>query len=393
MKILTFSTLYPNKIFHQHGIFVENRLRHLLANGNVQSKVIAPIPWFPLKHERFGDYAKYAQVPEFENRHGIDVIHPRYALIPKVGMTMAPLLLAMATLRPLKKILADGYDFQIIDAHYFYPDGVAAYILGKLLGKPVIITCRGSDISLIPIYFVLRHMIKWSAKGSAGLITVCQALKDSLVSLGIEDQDVTVLRNGVDLQKFKPVANRDELRKSLSIKGTTLLSVGHLIHRKGHHLIIKALEDLPNVSLLIAGDGVEESNLKELAKKLQFQDRVRFLGSIPHDQLVQYYAAVDMLILASSREGWANVLLESMACGTPVVATKVWGTPEVVTQAEAGVLVDERSSSGIANGVKALLKNYPDRKQTRLFAEKFSWDATTLGQEALFDKILRSTVK
>lgn len=393
MKILTFSTLYPNKIFHQHGIFVENRLRYLLANGNVQSKVIAPIPWFPLKHERFGDYAKYAQVPEFENRHGIDVIHPRYALIPKVGMTMAPLLLAMATLRPLKKILADGYDFQIIDAHYFYPDGVAAYILGKLLGKPVIITCRGSDISLIPIYFVPRHMIKWSAKGSAGLITVCQALKDSLVSLGIEDQDVTVLRNGVDLQKFKPVANRDELRKSLSIKGTTLLSVGHLIHRKGHHLIIKALEDLPNVSLLIAGDGVEESNLKELAKKLQFQDRVRFLGSIPHDQLVQYYAAVDMLILASSREGWANVLLESMACGTPVVATKVWGTPEVVTQAEAGVLVDERSSSGIANGVKALLKNYPDRKQTRLFAEKFSWDATTLGQEALFDKILRSTVK
>jgi len=393
VKILTFSTLYPNKIFHQHGIFVENRLRYLLANGNVQSKVIAPIPWFPLKHERFGDYAKYAQVPEFENRHGIDVIHPRYALIPKVGMTMAPLLLAMATLRPLKKILADGYDFQIIDAHYFYPDGVAAYILGKLLGKPVIITCRGSDISLIPIYFVPRHMIKWSAKGSAGLITVCQALKDSLVSLGIEDQDVTVLRNGVDLQKFKPVANRDELRKSLSIKGTTLLSVGHLIHRKGHHLIIKALEDLPNVSLLIAGDGVEESNLKELAKKLQFQDRVRFLGSIPHDQLVQYYAAVDMLILASSREGWANVLLESMACGTPVVATKVWGTPEVVTQAEAGVLVDERSSSGIANGVKALLKNYPDRKQTRLFAEKFSWDATTLGQEALFDKILRSTVK
>jgi len=388
VKILTFSTLYPNKIFHKHGIFVENRLRHLLANGNVQSKVVAPIPWFPLKQERFGDYAKYAQVPEYENRHGIDVIHPRYTLFPKVRMTTTPLLMAITTLRPLKKILTDGYDFQIIDAHYFYPDSVATYILGKLLGKPVVITSRGTDISLIPKYFAPRHMIKWSAKGSAGLITVCQALKDSLVSLGIEDQDVTVLRNGVDLQLFNPVENREELRESLNIKGTTLLSVGHLIRRKGHHLIIKALKNLPNVSLLIAGDGVEEINLKELAKNLQVQDRVTFLGSVPHKQLVQYYAAVDMLILASSREGWANVLLESMACGTPVVATKVWGTPEVVTQAEAGILVDERSVSGITSGVRTLLEDYPDRKQTRRYAEKFSWEETTRGQEALFGKIL-----
>jgi len=388
VKILTFSTLYPNKIFHKHGIFVENRLRHLLANGNVQSKVVAPIPWFPLKHKRFGDYAKYTQVPEYENRHGIDIIHPRYPLVPKVGMTTAPLLMAMAALQPLKKILADGYDFQIIDAHYFYPDGVAATILGKILGKPVIITVRGTDISLIPRYFAPRHMIKWAASGSAGLVTVCQALKDSLMSLGIEDQKVTVLRNGVDLQLFRPVENREVLRASLKLNGTTLLSVGHLIPRKGHHLIIKALKALPNVSLFIAGDGGEENYLKELAKNLHVQDRVRFLGSIPHDQLVKYYAAVDMLVLASSREGWANVLLESMACGTPVVATNVWGTPEVVAQSEAGVLVDERSASGIAKGVSALLDNYPDRNKTRLYAEKFSWEETTRGQEVLFGKIL-----
>ncbi len=387
MKILTFSTLYPNKIFHKHGIFVENRLRHLLENGKVQSKVVAPIPWFPFKHRCFGEYAKYAQIPVHENRHGIDIIHPRYPLVPKVGMNAAPLLMALSVLRPLKKIIADGYDFQLIDAHYFYPDGVAAYILGKMLGKPVVITSRGTDISLIPQYFGPRQMIKWAAKGSAGLITVCQALKDSLVSLGVDEQSVTVLRNGVDLYRFQPVEQRDELRASLNITGTTLLSVGHLIQRKGHHLVIEALKNNAEVSLIIAGEGVEEDALKALARNLGVQNRVRFLGAIAHQQLVQYYAAVDMLILASSREGWANVLLESMACGTPVVATSVWGTPEVVTQPEAGVLVQERSPTGIAHGVKTLLDNYPDRNKTRLYAEQFSWDATTDGQEALFDKI------
>jgi len=390
VKILTFSTLYPNKIFHKHGIFVENRLRHLLANGQVQSKVVAPIPWFPLKHKRFGEYAKYAQIPESDNRHGIDIIHPRYPLIPKVGMTSAPLLMALSALRPLKKIISDGYDFEIIDAHYFYPDGVAAYLLGKMLGKTVVITSRGTDISLIPKYFLPRQMIKWSAKGSAGLITVCQALKDSLVSLGVDEQKVTVLRNGVDLQQFKPAEQREALRESLNITGTTLLSVGHLIRRKGHHLVIEALKELPDVNLLIAGDGVEEAKLKHLTSELELQDRVKFLGSIPHAQLVKYYSAVDMLVLASSREGWANVLLESMACGTPVVATNVWGTPEVVAQPEAGVLIHERSASGIAGGVKTLLDHYPDWQNTRHYAEKFSWEETTRGQENLFSNIIAS---
>jgi len=390
VKILTFSTLYPNKVFHKHGIFVENRLRHLLANGQVESKVVAPIPWFPLKNQRFGEYAKYAQVPAVENRHGIDIIHPRYALIPKVGMTLAPVLMALSAFRALKKIITDGYDFDIIDAHYFYPDGVAAYLLGKMLGKTVVITSRGTDISLIPQYYFPRQMIRWSAKGSAGLITVCQALKDSLVSLGIDAQKVTVLRNGVDLQQFKPVEQREPLRASLNITGKTLLSVGHLIRRKGHHLVIEALTELPNINLLIAGDGIEQAKLKQLVSKLHVQDRVRFLGSIPHDQLVKYYSAVDMLVLASSREGWANVLLESMACGTPVVATDVWGTPEVVAQPEAGVLIQERSANGIANGVRNLLDHYPDRNKTRRYAERFSWEETTRGQEALFSKIVSS---
>src|SRR5688572_15378770 len=125
MKLLTFSTLYPNAARPIHGIFVETRLRELLASGQVESKVVAPVPWFPIRHAAFGDYARHASVPAEERRHGVEVLHPRYPLIPKLGMTAAPLLLAQAMKPTIRKLL-QRYDFDAIDAHYLYPDGVAA---------------------------------------------------------------------------------------------------------------------------------------------------------------------------------------------------------------------------------------------------------------------------
>lgn len=389
MRLLTFSTLYPDAARPRHGIFVENRLRQLLADGDVSSKVIAPVPWFPFTQERFGEYAVYAQVPHQEIRHGISVFHPRYPLIPKIGMTLTPFLLAMAAKPALKRMIKQGDDFDLIDAHYFYPDGVAAVMLGRALQKPVVITARGTDLNLIPQYPLPRYMIQWAASKAAGMITVCQALKDVLLELGVPDERVTVLRNGVDLQMFQPPSARGQLQRDLGLAGKTILSVGHLIERKGHDLVIKALARLPDVTLLIAGDGLEESNLRTLAQNLGVSERVIFLGAVSHAELRDYYAAVDILVLASSREGWANVLLESMACGTPVVATRVWGTPEVVAVPEAGLLVEERTPQAIAQAVEQLFLAYPDRAATRLYAEGFSWDDTTQGQKEIFSQILQ----
>lgn len=388
MKILTFSSLYPDSTRPGHGIFVENRLRHLIADGEVQARVVAPVPWFPSAHARFGSYADYARVPKAEIWNGVDVIHPRYLLLPKFGMTMAPLLMASAVKNSVRRILASGYQFDLIDAHYFYPDGVAAVMLGRALRKPVVITARGTDLNLIPEYYWPRRMIQWAAANSAAMITVCQALKDVLVGLGVADTRVTVLRNGVDLDKYRPPAERNALRAKLGVHGTTLLSVGYLIERKGHNLVIGALKNLPDAKLLIAGDGPERERLGEHARQCGVADRVKFLGRLGSAELVDYYGAADALVLASSREGWANVLLEAMACGTPVVATRIWGTPEVVSDARAGLLVDERTPAALAAGIRRLLTQMPERSGTRRYAEQFSWDATTTGQKELFARVL-----
>ncbi|GAB3370229.1 glycosyltransferase family 4 protein [Massilia agri] len=386
MKILTFSTLFPNTEKPGHGIFVETRLRHLVASGQVESRVVAPIGWFPSKHPRFGDYARLARVPKSEVRHGLQVEHPRYPVLPKIGMNVAPLLLAQAAKPAIARILDEGYDFDLIDAHYFYPDGVAAAMLARYFNKPLVITARGSDITLLPQYALPRRMITWAANRADGVITVCHALRDEVVALGVPQERVTSLRNGVDLQLFRPI---ERTANPLF----TLLTVGHLVPVKAQELIIAALPLLPDVRLVVAGDGPNRGMLEALARELGVEARVQFLGAVPQAQLRGHYGNADALVLASSREGWANVLLESMACGTPVVASRVYGTPEVVAAPEAGVLMDERTPQGVADAVDRLRAAYPDRAATRRYAERFSWDDTTAGQIALFQDILNRRLR
>ncbi|SFB75025.1 glycosyltransferase family 4 protein [Massilia yuzhufengensis] len=388
MKIVTFTTLFPNQVRPSHGIFVETRLRHLVASGAVSSRVVAPVPWFPFRHQRFGRYGDFARVPATENRHGLDVVHPRYPVVPKVGMNLAPAMLAQGARGALARLIDEGHDFDLIDAHYFYPDGVAAVQLGRYFNKPVVITARGSDISLIPRHPVPRRLIQWAAANAAHVITVCDALKTELGVLGADPARITPLRNGVDLEHFRP-ADREPIRARLALEGFTLLSVGHLVPLKGHDLVVGALPLLPDATLMIAGDGPERPRLESLARELGVEQRVRFLGVVSQPELADYYNAADVLVLASSREGWANVLLEAMACGTPVVASRVWGTPEVVASDAAGILMEERSARGVADGVRLLRAGGIDRAATRRYAEGFSWEATTDGQLRLFSRIMQ----
>jgi teichuronic acid biosynthesis glycosyltransferase TuaC len=389
MKLLTFSSLFPNPVKPSHGIFVETRLRYLLGSGKVTSKVVAPVPWFPSTNPRFGDYAGFPKVPRREVRSGIEVTHPRYLVIPKFGMTAAPWLMAQACKAEIGRIIDEGYDFDAIDAHYFYPDGVAAVMLGKYFNKPVVVTSRGTDINLIPQYALPRKQLLWAASNASAMITVCNALRDEMIGLGIDGSRIVPLRNGVDLERFQP-GDRRAARARLGMDGFTAISVGLLDPRKAHDVTIGALPMLPDVKLLIAGTGPERKNLEAQASRLGVADRVTFLGGVPQTELKDYYNAADAMILSSSREGWANVLLESMACGTPVVASNVWGTPEVVAAPEAGVLMKERTSQGVADGVMALRANYPDHAATRRYAEGFSWDATTEGQLQLFARVIDS---
>jgi len=388
MRLLTFTTLYPNTQQGSHGIFVENRLMQLVASGQATAEVVAPVALVPDIVGIPQRFRRLSAVPASEERGGIKVYHPRYLLLPKVSMVAAPMSLYLAAKRCLSTVLAQGGDFDLIDAHYFYPDGVAAVMLGRCFGKPVTITARGSDIHVLAQHRWPRKMIQWAAREAAGIVTVCEALKGSLVALGVSPDKIRVLRNGVDLEKFRP-GDRAAARDKHGIDGVTLLSVGNLVPLKGHDLAIKALASLPQARLVIVGEGPEETSLRGLAAELKVADRVRFLGRLPQDALPSLYLAADVLLLLSTHEGWANVLLEAMACGTPVVASNVGGTPEVVGASDVGELVHERSPSHVAEAIQRLLRRKPDRRAVRSYAEGFSWDATTSGQLNLFENILR----
>jgi glycosyltransferase involved in cell wall biosynthesis len=384
---LTFTTLYPNSRQPNHGIFVENRLRHLIASGEAVSTVIAPVPYFPSRSRLFGHWSHYAGIPLREERHAIVIHHPRYPVIPRLGMSISPTLLTAGTIGLARRLHAADPGFDVIDAHYFYPDGVAAVHIGRRLGLPVVITARGSDINLIPRYRLPRRLIRRAILEADGLIAVSAALKKALVDLGADPDRVQVLRNGVDLALFRPV-DRGLARRTLGLSRPTLLSVGFLIERKGHDRVIGALRDLPECDLLIVGEGPERPRLEQLASSIGVADRIRFLGARPHRELPDIYRAADALVLASSREGWANVLLEAMACGTPVIASNIWGNPEVVQTAAAGLITKKNTPEGIAAAVRALFAHPPARAATRAYAERFGWDEVTTGQLALLRRVI-----
>jgi teichuronic acid biosynthesis glycosyltransferase TuaC len=393
VRLLTFSTLFPHAARPNHGIFVENRLRHLLASNQATSMVLAPVPWFPSRSDRFGDWALNAAAPATEARHGIAIRHPRYLVIPKLGMAASPWLLYRAMVPEVARLLAEGRRFDAIDAHYVYPDGVAATWLGRRFGLPVVMTARGTDVNLIPRYRIPRSLIQGAIRDASALVAVSGALKQALVELGAPEEKVTVLRNGVETDLFRPPVDRAAVRASLGLTGPTLLSVGGLIERKGHHRTIEAMRQLPEFALIIAGEGPEHDRLSRLIEQHRLADRVRLLGPRPHRDLPRLYGAADASVLASSREGWANVLLESMACGTPVIAANIWGNPEVVRAFDAGVIYEPNTPDGIAAGVRRLFASLPDRAATRDYAEPFSWDATTAGQLALFRRVVEAFTK
>jgi teichuronic acid biosynthesis glycosyltransferase TuaC len=389
LKLLTFTTLYPSASQPNHGVFVENRLRHLRERHDVESVVIAPVPWFPSSNSRFGRMADYARTPKEENRHGIQVFHPRYLVIPKIGMRIAPYSLASVGWAMVRRLIRNGMSFDMIDAHYLYPDAVAAARLGKLLNIPVVATARGSDITQIANLPGPRADIQQALQDIQHVITVSEALRKGVIALGKNPSEVTTLRNGVDIDVFKPL-DKEECRIKLGIRGGyCLLSVGHLIERKRHHLAIEAIAGLDNATLYILGNGPERDSLLQLASKLGVVDRVKLVGSVPHAELSTWYSAADAIFLCSSREGWANVLLESMACGTPVIASDIPGNDEVVREDAAGIIVKTNDAAGFIDAANKLFLNPPSRLATRAYAEKHDWNETSDGQMKIMQHLLQ----
>ena len=184
-----------------------------IASGRASARVVAPVPWFPSSAPVFGRYASFAKAPRQEERFGIPIEHPRYPVLPKFGMSVAPLLLFLAALPVLRRLQA-SQDFDLIDAHYFYPDGIAAALLGRALGKPVTITARGTDINLIPQHALPRRMIRWAGGQAAGMIAVSEALRREMIAQGLPGHRIRTLRNGVDLAHVSADRARRDARRA-----------------------------------------------------------------------------------------------------------------------------------------------------------------------------------
>jgi teichuronic acid biosynthesis glycosyltransferase TuaC len=376
MRVLTFTSLFPNAAQPLLGVFVQQRMAHFAERRGNAVMVVAPVayfpPWLPLPR-----WENVRRIPLHEKIRGLEVYHPRYPMLPKISMPLQGYSMFAASL-PLVRRLHQSAAFDCIDAHYVYPDGFAAMLLGKRLGVPVIVSARGTDMNLFPSFKLIRPMIRWTLENAAGTIGVCEALREAMVAMGALESHSTTIGNGIDLDRFSPVDRHDARHKlGIPLDSEVIVSVGALIPRKGYQFLIPALAGIsskrPKLRLYIIGEGESRSQLSAMVRAKNLQDRVFLVGSKPNEELRNWYSAANISCLASSREGWANVLLESLACGTPVVATRVWGAPEVLTSPELGVLVDQ-GVQPIADGIeKALWKSW-DREVLVRYAASRTWN-------------------
>lgn len=396
LKILTFTTLFPNHCFPLHGLFVKARMKEVAKLCEL--KVVAPVPWFP-PFPFMKQYYPYSQVQREEWMENLHVSHPRFFLFPEVGKILDGLWIFLGAYGTIKK-LQRRFPFDLIDAHYAYPDGYAGYLLARAFNKPYTITIRGSDINLLPRYPLRRRLIQKTLLKAGRIIAVCQALKEASIQLGIPKEKITVIPNGVDLFRFFPV-NKQEARKvaNLPLDRRIILSVGHLCERKGFHLLIDAMKELikkgeEDLLLVIVGGNTHEGDfrkyLEERTIRQGLENHVLLAGPKPPDELRIWYSAADLFCLASSREGWPNVCFESLACGVPVIATRVWGTPEVICSPDYGLLVEERSVEALAAKIEQGLKTEWDSEKMVAYARQNTWQGVAGKVLEVFESVSKS---
>ncbi len=374
LRVLTLSTLFPDAARPNFGVFVERQTLGLAAHPDVDLRVVAPIGLPPYPLSTIARYRPLAEQPDYEHWRGLDVHRPRFITIPGTGGRFHPALLARR-LVPLLTDLRRSFAFDVIDAEFFFPDGPAAVALGRRFGVPVSIKARGADIHHWGNAPATRDAIVAAGSQAAGLLAVSAALRDDMIALGMPADCIAVHHTGVDAVRFAP-RDRNEEKARLGVDGPLVLSVGALIARKGHDIVIDAVTRLPGVSLFIAGEGPDRAALEAQAQTAGVADRVRLLGSVPHAELPTLFAAADVMALASASEGLANAWVEALASGTPIVITAAGGAREVVDRAAAGRIV-ARTPDAFAAAIAELLLAPPPPDQVRGASARFTWAANT----------------
>ena len=371
LRVLTLSTLYPDPTRPNFGPFVELQTRGLAAHPDVDLNVISPrgIPPLGRFHPR---YKALAALPYWELRHGVSIARPLFSHIPATGGRFDATMLSRSLLDSFTDHFKD-FPVDVIDAEFFWPDGPAAIALGKALGVPVSIKARGADIHYWGNNPPTATQVIAAGQAADGMLAVSLALKADMVALGMPEDRITVHYTGIDRARFH-VRDRAAAKAALGVSGPLLVSVGALIERKGHAIVIDALNSIPDATLVIIGQGADRTMLETQAESLG--SRVRFLGSQPHDVIADWLAAADAMVLMSASEGLANAWIEALASGTPVVISDVGGAREVIDRPEAGMLAN-RDAASVADAIKQVLARNAHRQAVAATVDRFSWEANT----------------
>ena len=379
-RVLVLSSLFPSAARPTAGLFIRERMFRVAEH--LPLTVISPQAWFPgqglIRLFRPG-YRPPA--PRHERQQGFDVYYPRFVALPGLlrrldGWSMAAC--SYFLVRRLQRRAAIG----LIDAHFAYPDGEAATHLGRWLNLPVTITLRGTEVphSRQPH---LRPRLVRALKAAARVFSVSDSLRQLALSLGTAPDKTEVVGNGVDLQRFHPV-DKHAARLKLGLPATAqlLISVGGLVERKGMHRVIDCLpallEHQPDLHYLIVGSGGAEGDMRSAldaqVARLGLAERVHFLGAVAPDELKWPLSAADVFVLATRNEGWANVFLEAMACGLPVVTTDVGGNREVICRPELGSVVPFGDAAALQQALAHALAHPWDRPAILAYARDNQWD-------------------
>lgn len=328
-----------------------------------------------------------AEIPEQEEIGGLTVYHPRYFLVPRISMPWHGISMFLGCLRTVEA-LHRRWKIDLLDAHYVYPDGMAAVLLAKYIGVPVAVSARGTDVNLFSTFPLIRPMIRWTLRQADGVLAVSAALKEVMAELGVDRNKIRVVPNGVDATRFQPVPVA-EARRALGLpeRSPIIVTVGSLIAVKGHDLLIQAFSKIAQrhdgLQLYIIGEGTQRQVLERLVNELGLGGKIHFAGKRPNEELRFWFSAGTVSCLASGREGWPNVVTESLACGTPVVATRVGGVPEILNSEKVGVLVD-RTIDSMAAGLDLALKQTWNRAEISTRTRMRTWDVVAEEIEEFF---------
>jgi teichuronic acid biosynthesis glycosyltransferase TuaC len=386
LRVLVLSTLFPDASRPNFGIFVERQSLALGERSDVALRVVAPLGIPPAPLDRLPRYRAIAALPKSEDWKGLRVHRPRFRVYPGTNGRFHARALANAV-TPLLRDIRRDFAFDVIDAEFFFPDGVAAVELGRRFDVPVSIKARGSDIHYWARKPATGTQIRTAANAADGLLSVSEAMRDDMTALGLPGDRTECIVTGVDFSRFAS-GDRAEAKAAIGVDGPLILSVGALIPLKGHQIVIDAIATLPGVHLWIAGEGPFHAQLAAQIARLGLDDRVRLLGSVPHAELPTLLTAADAMALASEREGLANAWLEALASGTPVVIPDVGGARQVVRNDTGGRIV-ARTADAFADALAALLASPPDPAAVRATVAPFTWAANSERLHGFLQQLVR----